>query len=265
MFNSVFAKTFYEKRWTLFGWAVGLFAMTLLTMVFYPYFKNSGFEDMLATAPKSIQTLLGNASNYKTVAGYVDQQIFALRMPMLTIIMAVSLFVGVSVGDEDRGTLETLLAQPVSRTKVFWQKLAAASAVSAAACVAIFLGVVASFPIVKGSMSLTNLAAVTFGCWLVSIVFGMLAYALGTATGKRGLTIAIASTIAFGTYLISSMAPAVDKLKVAQKFTPFYYYNVPSIAQHGLKFSNLVVLAVLVVVPAIIGLLIFNARDLVRD
>jgi ABC-2 type transport system permease protein len=265
MLNNIFRKTVYEKRWMILAWALGLFSMTFFTMIFYPYLKNSGFEEVVANAPKSLQNLLGDASNYKTVVGYVDQQIFALRLPMMSMIMAIIVFVGIGVGDEDRGTLETLLALPVSRTKAFWQKFAAGAALTGLASVGIFIAVVASFPIIHGSMNYWNLAQATFGCWLISLVFGSLAYALGAASGKRGLTIGVTSGLAFISYMVSSLAPAVDKLSVAQKFTPFYYYNVPGIAQHGLKASNLLVLGGGIAAMLLVSLLFFRNRDLVRD
>lgn len=265
MFNSIFYKTLYEKRWFTLGWIVGLVAMAVLTMIFYPYFANAGFDEVINSAPKSVQGLLGDAAAYKTVQGYVDAQIFALRMPMLTLIMSITLFVGLSAGDEDRGTLETLLAQPVSRAKVFWQKFAAGAAICALACVAIFVGVVVSFLFIDGSMSLIRLAEACIGCWLITMVFAALAYAVGAITGKRGPTIAIASTVAFASYLITSLAPAVSKLDFAQRFSAFYYYNSPSITANGLALNNVAIMGVAILVLTIGSLLIFKNRDLVRD
>jgi ABC-2 type transport system permease protein len=255
MFSNVFRKTVYEKRWTMLAWSIGLFFMALLTMSFYPFFKNSGFDQVIANAPKSLQGLLGQAADYKSVPGYVDQQIFALRMPLLTIIMSITLFFGIGIGDEDRGTLETLLAQPVSRTSVYLQKFMAGAALIA----------LASIGIIHGSVAFDKLLMATFGCWLLSLLFGTLAYAAGAITGKRGVTIAISSVVAFGTYLISSMAPAVDKLASAVKLTPFYYYNTPSIAVHGLKWSHLLVLGGTIAIMGLVGLVVFKNRDLVQD
>lgn len=265
MLNSVFAKTFYEKRWVLAAWVVAIFAMTLLTMVFFPYFKNAGFEEVVANAPKSIQGLLGSAANYKTVQGYVDQQIFALRLPLLLIVMNITLYVGIGVGDEDRGVLEPLLSQPVTRAQVFWQKLAAGAVITGIASLAIILAVIASYPSIHGSMDSLRLIEATFGCWLVSFFFGALTYSIGTATGKRGLTIAVGSGLAFFTYLISSMAPAVQQLQTANKFTPFYYYNSPSIAMHGITISHLLVLVASIAALLVVSLVIFRRRDLIRD
>lgn len=265
MFSNVLVKTMYEKRWTLFAWSVALFAMTLLTMSFYPYFKNSGFEQIVSQAPKSLQGVLGQAANYKSVPGYVDQQIFALRMPLLTIIMAVTLFVGVGVADEDKGTLETLLAQPVTRSSVFWQKYAAGAILLAIAHLFIILGVMASYPFIHGSMNSINLLAATFGCWLLTMAFATVTYAFGAATGKRGLTIGIASALAFFGYLISSLAPAVEKLSRLQKLTPFYYYNTPPIGMNGLRLAHVGLFVGFCALLCLVSMVIFRNRDLIRD
>lgn len=264
MFSGIFLKTLYEKRWFTLSWFVGIIVMGLITMVFFPYFSNSGFDQVVNSMPKSLEGLLGDANAYKTVAGYADAQIFALRMPMLTLIMSITLFVGLSAGDESRGTLETLLAQPVSRARVFWAKFWAGALICAVGCIGIFVGVVLSFVFIDGSMSLTRLAAACFGCWLITLVFGALAYAVGTATGRRGVTIALASIVAFVSYLITSLAPAVSKLDFAQHFSMFYYYNTPSIISSGLQLRNTGVMLGAIVILTIGSLLLFKNRDIVR-
>jgi ABC-2 type transport system permease protein len=265
MFKNVLTKTLYEKRWMLLAWSLGMFAMTLFTMIFYPYLKNSGFDEIARTAPKSLQKLLGDSLAYKTVPGYVGQQIFALRMPLMAIIMAVAVFSSASAGDENRGTLETLLAQPIARGQVFWQRFIAGTLLVGVACATIALAVLVSFPIIHGSMSLGRLAEATFGCWLISMVFGAITYAVGAATGRKGLTIGFASGLAFMSYLVSSLAPAVDKLDFAQKITPFYYYNTPVIADQGLQAKNVLLLLAVIAVTIMAGYSVFVRRDLVRE
>lgn len=265
MFKSVFGKTLYDKRWFIISWTLGIMAMVLLTMVFYPFFKDSGFDEVINTAPKELQSLLGQAENYKTVAGYVAEQIFALRLPAMVIIMTIALFIGIGVGDESRGTLETLLAQPVSRSKVYWQKFWAGAVVSAIVCMGIFAAVCFSFILIDGTMSLTRLAQATLACWLLGLAVGASAYALGAITGKKGLSLGIASGVAFLSFMISSMAPAVESLQQIQKASIFYYYNVPQVALHGLSLRNFAVLVGITIVLSVAGVIVFRRRDLVRD
>lgn len=265
MLKSVFHKTLYEKRWFILSWSIGIIAMTILTMVFYPYFKDAGFDELINSLPKSFEGLLGEASNYRTVSGYVGEQIFAMRLPMLILIMTITLFTAVGVGDENRGNLETLLAQPVSRGTVYWHKFWAASLITAIACVAIFVAVCISFIPIKDTMSLSRLAEATIACWLLGVAVGAFTYAIGAISGRRSLTIGLASGITFLSFLISSMAPAVEGLKQVQKVSIFYYYNVPTVAQHGLQLRNTLVLIGITLLFAVLGLVVFQRRDLVRD
>ncbi|MEO8785355.1 MAG: ABC transporter permease subunit [Candidatus Saccharimonadales bacterium] len=265
MLNNVFTKTIYDKRWFLLAWCIGLALMAFVTMAFFPYFKNAGFDQVINGLPKSLQGFLGQAASYKTVPGYVDEQIFAMRMPMLTLIMVIVLYIGIGVGDENRGTLETLLSQPVSRQQVYWQRFWAGCLITGLACLAIGLGVWLSFPTIHGSMSISRLLQACLACWLLTMVFGALTYAVGAISGKRSLTIGLASIVAFASYLVSSMAPAVHKLAAAQKFTVFYYYDKPTVALHGLRTTNLAVMVVTILVLASAGALVFQHRDLQRD
>lgn len=265
MLSNVFQKTVYEKRWFVLSWSLGIIAMTLLTMVFYPYFKDAGFDELINSLPKSFEGLLGEASNYRTVGGYVGEQIFAMRLPMLVLIMTITLFTSIGVGDENRGNLETLLAQPISRATVYWHKFLAASLITAIACLAIFIAVCLSFISIHDTMSLGRLAEATFACWLLGVGVGAFTYAIGAISGRRSLTIGIASGVTFLSFLISSMAPAVEGLKQAQKASIFYYYNTPAVAQHGLQLRNTVVLMGIILLFALVGLFVFQRRDLVRD
>lgn len=264
MFSSIFSKTFYEKRWVMVAWFVGMMFMAWLTMIFYPVLKTS-FGTTLSNIPQSLQTVLGNANSYKTVPGYVSTQIFALRMPMFALVMAISIFIGLSAGDEERGTLESLLAQPVSRAQVFWHKFGAGAALTAVASVGIWLGVVASFPFIHGTMSLWDLALASFACWLVGLAFGAITYGLGALLGRKGLAIGIASALAFFSYLLTSLAPSVDKLQQVQKVSLFYYYNTPEVATNGLRLTNILVLLAVIIIFCVLGLFVFRHRDLRRD
>lgn len=264
MLKTVFSKTYYEKRWILLFWFIGILFMTWVTMLFFPYLRDT-FDQVLSNSPKGLQSLLGTASDYKTVQGYVGQQIFALRLPLMMLILSISIFGGLSAGDEERGTLETLLSLPVSRLSVFWQKFAAGALLTFLASLAIFVGVLLSFVNIHATMSLWNLALATFACWLVSLCFGAFTYSLGMLSGRRGITIGLSSAVAFAMYLVTSLAPMTSVLDQAQKFSLFYYYNSPAVATNGLKFFNVSVLVLVIVVCLGIGLLVFRRRDLRRD
>lgn len=262
MFRNVFSKSLYEKRWMMLGWSIGVIAMSLLMMGFYHSFSAGGFDQTLKNLPKSFQGLVGNLESLKTVPGYVGQQVFALRIPLLTLIMGIMLFSGLLAGDEGEGTLQTLLTQPVSRLRVFAQKYAAAMLVSFVICASAIIGVLLGLLFIHEHMDFGLLWQAVIGVWLLTLLWGTLGFGLGAITGKRGLAGSITGLFTFSAYLITSFAPSVAGLSTLDRFSPFHYYNNPAIAQYGLRATNVAAMLAVTVVLLIISAVIFIKRDI---
>ena len=71
-------------------------------------------------------------------------------------------------------------------------------------------------------ISVFYLAATTLGALLMALGFGLLALAIGGASGERGLAIGIAVAVA-APYLLSSLAPLVDWLKPWRVLSLIYW------------------------------------------
>lgn len=259
MLKNVFAKTLYEKRWSTLGWVIGIIALTMMTALFFPTFKKA-FGESLNEIPESMKSFIGDTSTYQSLGGYVDVQVVA-QMVFLTIIMAVILGSGLIAGDEGSGTLQPLLAQPIKRSKVYLQKYLAMSLIAVIASVAIFTAVFVSGLIMNETMDWWRMAQATFGIWLITMVFGTMAYGFGAITGKRGLTGSLVGMLAFVSYIITSLAVTVEALKIPNKLSPYYYFNTPSIIKYGLDWGNVVVLVGLIVIVGIAGYVWFLRRD----
>lgn len=260
MFKTVLRKTLYEKRWMLLAWSVGVFAMTFFTVVLFPNFRE--FDQLAEDLPESLRSLLGSAESYRTIAGYVGQQIYGPQIPIFTIIMSIVLFVGISAGDEDQGILQNLLSQPVSRIRVFLEKAGAAFIILGAACLAIAAGVLIPLVIINESMSLVRLLEATIAVWLITIGFGVVAYGVAMATGKKGLAIGVASGYAFACFLVASLAPSVKLLRPVEKFSLFYYYDGAQVPVSGLEWQNVIIMVGFCVITLATSLFLFRRRDL---
>lgn len=262
MFSSIFTKTLYEKRWSLLGWAIGLLAMTIMTMIFYPNFKHAEFEAMFKSMPESLKPLVGSAESFKTIPGYIAQQVYGPQIPIFLIVMGIMLFIGIGIGDEDRGTLQTLLVQPVSRTKVYWQKALAGATLIMLATLAIAVGVLVSLIFIHETYSLSRLIAVTLSTFLMVMAFSSVAFGIGLGLGKKSLAISISSGYAFFCLIITSLAPAVEKLRPTEKLSIFYYFNNPNFAVAAVNWTHVLVLAGFSAAFLIGGSILFRQRDL---
>jgi ABC-2 type transport system permease protein len=259
MLKTIFSKTLYEKRWMQLAWGIGLLALVMLTMAFYPTFKET-FGESLKNVPEGLKSFLGDAAAYQTIEGFIDLQILS-QMVFMTIIMGVILGTGLIAGEENDGTLQTLLSYPVSRGRVYVQKLVACLTIVGVICFVVFIGMVVGSLLVGESISLGPAFLSVVMLWLVTLAFSLLGFSLGAITGRRGLSGAVAGALAFVTFMITSLAPSVPALKIPNYFSPFYYHNNPSVLRSGLEWGDLVILVTINIIFVVLGYIVFVRRD----
>lgn len=262
MFSSLFTKTLYNLRWHLFGWSLATGFIAFITMAFYNSFDQAGIENIVNSVPESLRSLVGSVEDFKTIPGYIGQQIFGPNVVIVTIAMSIIVAVAISASEEDDGRMHSLLSLPITRTAAFWQKLLAILIVFAVVCAFIVAGLALALPIIDKSVDWSRVWQSAFDCWLMTTAYGMVAYAVAMLTGKKGLTVAIASGYAALSFLISSLAPAVDALKNVDKFSIFHYYNNPQIMQHGLDVANVWSLVAIIFGLVLIGWIGFTRRNI---
>lgn len=263
MLTSILAKTIFERKISTLIWAVVFFLYVVLIVVLFPALKES-LGQALQNVPESMQGLLGNASDYQNINGYIDIQIIA-QMIFLTLILGIILGTSLLAGDEKSGTLHTLLAQPVSRVKVYIQKYIALVIILAVTCmIGIFLGVVGGAFVVDelSNVDLSRTFQGIFMIWLLTLAFATLAYVIGAITGNRGIAGIVAGLYAFGAYMITTLASTADALGTLNTFSPFHYFNQPSIMKTGLDMGNIAVLCIAIIIMFVIGLIVFRRRNI---
>lgn len=263
MNGAIIRNVIFQKRYSILGWAIGASFMVWLTMILYPSFSQGDqMQQLLNSLPPQLRSLVGDTVSYKTIGGYLDTIVFNLRVPMVVITMAIIFGIGLSAGDEERGTLSTLLAQPVSRTRVYAEKALALLGAILLVHVGVLLGIMVSLVSIGDWYSIDKQIAISFGSFLISAIFGALAFTLGALTGKKGISSAIAAAVAFGAFLIDSMAPSVNVLEHIQKFSPYYYYSNASLAVNGVDWSYAALQVLIIVALLTIGWSVFRHRDI---
>lgn len=262
MLKNIITKTLYEKRWMMLAWGIGMIFTAAVTMSLYPSFSQLGADEFVNSVPESLKSLVGSVESFKSIPGYVAQQIYGPQIPIMTIVLAIVLYIGIGVGEEDRGTLQTLMAQPITRTKLYLHKFYAGAIVLAVVSTTVAVGVLGGIVALGENISLVRLLQATIMLTLLNIVYGVIAYAIGMGTGKKGLAIGIASAYAFLSFFISSLAPSVKALQPLEKLSMFYHYNTPEPVVSGMDWTNVAIISMAIAVTLGLGLLGFLRRDI---
>lgn len=263
MLNSLFAKTLRDQRWALLGWGIGLAFLALYLGWIYP-FVNRAAEMMkvLETLPPVIRNLVGKNQFMATPEGFFNLQPFSILLPLLFIVFAVARGSDATAGEEERGTLDLLLANPLPRWRLVAEKSLAHGSALLALALVFWLAMTACTRLFGIVLNAGRLAAVTFSCWLLGMVFYALALACGCWLGRKKFSTGVSGGLAFVTFLVNAYAPMVDALRPYRILSPFYFYNGRNVLGNGWIVSHVATLAGLAAFFFVLALLAFRRRDL---
>jgi ABC-2 type transport system permease protein len=266
MLNNVVLKTLRDKRRALLGWAIALTGFAFLFTLYWPYIRDMpSIVQLLQAYPEALIKIFvgGDISKFNLVPeSFLNAELFFLWVPLVLMLFAVTFGSDAVAGEEERGTLDLLLANPVPRSGIVIEKFIALSISSA------ILGVTLWFALMAGSMisdmgiSPVRLAEVIFSAVLLGLVFGSLSLALGCVGLKPGMSTGVGATLGVASYLVNALAPVFKEIQPYQKFSPFYYYIQADPLVNGLNLGDVMVLVALIVVTFVIALAAFQHRDI---
>jgi ABC-2 type transport system permease protein len=213
------------------------------------------------TYPKALRSLFGIADLASGI-GFLRAEVFSLIGPLLIIIFAVLWGSDVVAGEEDRGTIDILMANPVSRRRVVLEKWAALLTGVAVAGAGLGLGLAIGVTAVGMHAPWQPIAAAVVATVLIGMLFGTVALAIGAATGRRGVARGMAAALAVVAYLVSSLSDLVTWLRPIRPASPWYHALGVDPLGVGFQPWHLVLLMVLTVLVVYGATNAFERRDL---
>ena len=264
MLRTIYGKTLWDRRVSTIWWTVGFAALTIMTVAFWPLIdsQRDAYEVLLEGYPDEMAGFLGlnDIAELFSPVGYINSQIYGNTLPILLFIFAIGMGTAAVAGEEDRRTMDLLLAQPVLRRDVVLQKFAAMVTLVFLLVAVVFVLLVISNPLVDLGLSFAGMLAVNVAAALLGLLFGAMALALGALTGRRGLAIGLSAAIAVAAFFVYGLAPLVDVLEPVGKLSPFYWYLEPNPLANG--FSPMLLWMVLfIAVFVAVAVWGFNRRD----
>lgn len=261
MLRSIWTKTLLEGRVGLIGWSIALAAVAILYAAFYPSMNQEAFAVVMDSMPSALTDAFG-WSDLTSAAGYLGSTVFGIIAPILLTVYGIGLGSRAVAGDEEAGTLDLLLAHPVSRARVVVERTLAMTVAIAIGCAAVFLAVVAvRVPAQLEALSIGVIAATAGQLALLGLTFGTLALAVGAATGRRSTAVAVAAVVAVIGYFGNTLARQVDAIAWLAHLSPFRYYQGGEPLRNGLQVGDAAVLLTTCAVLTVVAVLGLVRRD----
>jgi ABC-2 type transport system permease protein len=196
-----------------------------------------------------------------TPAGYLASQVFGWLVPVTFAIYAAAIGAQLIAGEEEANTMDLLLANPVTRTRVVLEKWIALVILMIILGAALLASVLINEAIFALGIATDRYVAASVQATLLGLLFGSIGFAAGAIGARRGLILGIVSAIAVLAFLINSLGTLTAWLERARYFSPFYYYDSNRPLFEGIDWTNVAVLAGVSVAGLLVALMAFPRRD----
>ncbi len=266
MLRSIALKTIRDRLRSLIWWIVAIVVYSMFVAAFWPVLadQQEQFTTLLQAYPEGLLNIFGVGSIEEmfTPAGFLSTEAFGWLVPLLFSIYATTMGTQLIAGEEEANTLDLLLSNPISRTRVAIEKWIGMLVVTAILTVALFASIVAAGAIFNLGIPTSHYAAACFQAMLLGLVFGSIAFAIGALGGKRGLILGAVAAFAVASFLINSLRDLADWLAKVSYASPFYYYDSNKPLINGVDWINVAVLAAIALVATGVALFAFPRRDI---
>lgn len=257
-----FIQTLRRQRGSILGWGFCLFLYNLMMMSFYPSIGDmlGDLSTILQKYPPEMLAFFPNISEMYTAGGFMDTYFYSY-MTLIIGIYAIGAFSGLLTHHEEQGILDLLLAQPVSRSQMFWGRVLGIVASIALILLISWLGWV--IPAGKAGFELTWLQMLlpNFSLLGVLVLFGALGLLFSMLLPSTRLASSLSGALIVANFLMTGLSNLNPDLKEFYKLTPLYYYQ-GGMAVDGLNWGWFLGMMVISLLLALIGWQLFLHRDI---
>ena len=243
----------------MIGWSIGLILFGAVYITVYPEVA----KQMGDLAKLPVYEVLGmNLANFES---YIASVVINF-LPILLGIYAIVASTATLAGEEDQGTLELVMAQPVSRSAIF-----SAKALSIGISIFVVLLVAASadallYAAVKATahaeLNPWRLFFVVFSAWPITMAIAMIGMFLGALVPRRRTASMIAGVFLVISYFGETLSGMVSSLKGVRFLSIFNYFDSTAAVFHeGVKAGDVIVLLSIALLFFCLAIWCFNLRN----
>lgn len=260
-FNSIYLKTLREIRIAILGWGAGMGLLMYVVLAAMPSLLDTPQARASVVSLGSSFTWLAEPIALDTPGGYVTWK-YGLTILIIAIwpLMACTRLLR---GEEERGSLDTLLSLPRGRGRVALEKLAAVW--TALLSIGLIIALLAFAGGKKAGADFGIADALLYGLNVALICgfFGSIALLLSQFTQERRTASGLTGSLLLVFIVLDMVHRVVPNTEWISRLSPVYYYNLskPLVPGYGTNAGAMLVLLVLNVVLSGVGLALFVRRD----
>lgn len=182
----------------------------------------------------------------------------------LGLVFAVGFASAAIAGERQRGTLEVLLARPLSRRRVYVTMAAAAGSLIGLSLLGLTLGALGGAALTGrvAELGVGNLPVLWLNAFLLYGAFGAISLAASVSFDRVAPALGISLTVVLVSYFLDVIGDLWPDAAFLQPFSLFHYFDARGALTGLAEPSNFAVLAAIIAAAVAYALVVFPRRDL---
>jgi ABC-2 type transport system permease protein len=224
---AIFRRKLLRNWLIILGWGMGLGFLGWFMLDIYDTFfeQNIDFTQYMQAFPEDMLAFFGGSGDLLSPQNFLDIEFFSY-IPIILGIMVITNAARLISQNEEEGTLELILAQPVSRSAVFWSNVLALI-MSLILILALTWGgfAIGLENVNNFDLTLEEIFRPFVSLFAVLMMFLSLSLLLSMIFSSSGGTGLISAFLLIASYFITSLARIEEDLETINRFSPLNYYQ----------------------------------------
>ena len=259
---NIYRQEFRMARGSMMAWIIALIIVTVLFLSLYPAFSSDveAMKRMLASYPPQVRAMFGlSMDTFFTFLGFYAYTF--TYVGLAGAVQAMNLGLAMLSRETNSKTTDFLLTKPVTRRRVFIQKILSALSVLIITNVALVGATLLLTVIIGvGAFSLRTFALLALAFLLVQLMFLSIGIMVSQLMRVKSV-ISVSLGIVFSFFALG-LIQAIAHDEKLRYLTPFKYFDHMNIVADKSFESPFVWLAVtVIIIPLVIGYIRYTSRD----
>lgn len=259
-------KELKDKKLSLIIFCLTGAALVWLYISLFPSLSKqaSDIQKLVESLPKDFMKAFGaEGYNVQSVESLLSFEFYGLLWPILLIIFLLSRSANSIAGEIEKGTIGTLLSQPLSRIKIYLSKYTA-SVIS----LVIFIAttVLINIPLISVyglEYSLKYQLVFAAICLLFGLSVLGLSFAISSVVNEKSKVYSIVGGLNILMFILNLISGLRENLSGLRYMSVFYYFNAQNIlVKNEINAISVILFFCMAISGFIFGLYYFNKRDI---
>lgn len=258
-FITLVRKTLRDVRGATIGIGFLTAVMAMLDLLIYPSYSDAfnGFE-----LPEAMQGFIGSNLTLGSPAGFITAEYFSW-IPLVLAILAIAGGSAAFAGEESSGTMDLLLAQPISRVRLALAKTTGLVIAITLAALSGLAGFAIARQFVDFGVSMTQLTEATLNMLPVTFLYLGLSLWASARLPSRGIAAMLVTGLVVTFYFLQLLGEVAPVMETARQISPFYWSEPSRVFIHGFDWTRSGALLLLSLAAVAAATWSFERRDIV--